>query len=152
MLSLGMRIGRISLIVISTFNCLDHVSSAPGDVRLDILTVTGDAAAGPGGNVISSFETSPSIDVAPVAIDDNGFISFAANVQVGGDLEYGFYQSRSLGEIATILQTDGLAPGLSTVDLSKPGGFRNLELNPPGRGVRHQQGRHQACVCGLYKV
>jgi hypothetical protein len=107
---------------------------APGDVRLDILTVTGDAAAGPGGNVISSFETSPSIDVAPVAIDDNGFISFAANVQVGGDLEYGFYQSRSLGEIATILQTDGLAPGLSTVDLSKPGGFRNLELNPPGRG------------------
>lgn len=99
MFEVGRETGGVFLALLFTF----AVRAAPGDVQLDILTVTGDAAAGPGGNVISSFEVTPAPDVAPVAIYNDGIVSFAANVDVGGDLEYGFYQARSVGDVSIIL-------------------------------------------------
>ena len=109
------------------------MNAAPGDVQLEILSYTGDANVGPNGNSITSFVTSPTADVAPVAIDDLGVISFAANVNVGGDFESGFYRAFSPGVVSTILQTDGLAPGLWRIAPSEPGGIRFLPLDQ-GRG------------------
>lgn len=111
------------------------LEAAPGDLQLEILARTGDANVGPSGLVISKFENFPPGSNVPVAIDESGFISFAAEVQVNGDPEYGFYRALAPGNLTTLIQTDGLVPGLNTFDSNEPGNRRALQLgSSPRRG------------------
>lgn len=108
------------------------LSAAPGDLKLEIMASTGDENLIAGFDSITSFEYFVSLDSAPIAIDEFGFISFAASVEVNGKPEYGFYQAFRPGAVSTIMQTDGLAPGVVVND---PNGARIPELEPsPKRG------------------
>ena len=108
------------------------LSAAPGDLKLEIMASTGDENLIAGFDSITSFEYFVSLDSAPIAIDEFGFISFAASVEVNGKPEYGFYQAFRPGAVSTIMQTDGLAPGVTVND---PNGARIPELEPsPKRG------------------
>ncbi len=107
--------------------------AAPGDLQLEIIATNEDANIGPDFNSITQFIVSPSADIAPVAIDDSGFISFSADVETADGFERGFFQAFAPGVFSTILQTDQLAPGMTQADQSEPGGFRFLELDQ-GRG------------------
>ncbi|MCB1123282.1 MAG: hypothetical protein KJT03_17130, partial [Verrucomicrobiae bacterium] len=109
--------------------------SAPGDLQLEILSRTQESVLGPGGHPVIQFEVSPPGDTAPVAIDESGFVSFAAQVEVEGAMEYGIFRALAPGSFETLVQTDQLAPGLDTFDSTEPDNRRDLQLgNSPRRG------------------
>lgn len=116
-------------------------NAAPGDLKLEIMASTGDENLIAGFDSITSFEYFVSLDSAPIAIDEFGFISFAANVNVGGEPEYGFYQAFRPGMVSTILQSDSVAPGMIAKSPSSPDGIRTLNLNAtPNRGFAMSPG------------
>lgn len=87
--------------------------AAPGDLQLEVLTRTGDPNVGPDFKPINFFETAPLGDNIPVAIDDSGFVTFAADVETDNGSQFGFYQMKADSTPHVIFQSDWLVPGLT---------------------------------------